>query len=244
MHETASPAPLRTGSAMRDHKPIDPSAACDGDLLLAPSCYHRDLDDVPDAQILSLLLLPVSGPGDHRLVAERLLQAFGSLGAVLSASVERLTEHTEECAAYHIHATHVAFKRVLREKIDDKPLIGSWADLEEYLLVAFRHENIEQIVVFFLDRNNHLIGDEILARGTVDHVFTYPREVVARALRHGASAVIMIHTRPSDDPTPSEADVHLSRQVTAALATLGIAMHDHAIVGKNRVVSLRSQRLI
>jgi DNA repair protein RadC len=165
---------------MRDHKPIDPSAACDGDRLLAPSCYHRDLDDVPDAQILSLLLLPVSGPSDHRLVAQRLLQAFGSLGAVLSASVERLTEHTEECAAYHIHATHVAFKRVLREKIDDKPLIGSWADLEEYLLVAFRHENIEQIVVFFLDRNNHLIGDKILARGTVDHVFTYPREVVAQ----------------------------------------------------------------
>jgi DNA repair protein RadC len=234
---------------MRHPRTIDPSAACQGDRLLAASFYHRVLDAVPqqvvdDAQILSLLLLPVSGPGDHSLVAQRLLEAFGSLGAVLSASVERLTELTDECAAYHIHATHVAFKRVLREGIEDKPLIGSWPDLEKYLLVAFRHESNEQIVALFLDRNNYLIDDEILAKGTVDHVLTYPREVVVWALRHGASAVIMIHTRPIRDPTPSEADVHLSRQVTAALATLGIAMHDHAIVGKNSVVSLRSQRLI
>ena len=233
---------------MRDRKPIDPSLACSGDRLLAASFYRHVLDDVPeqlvdDPQILSLLLLPVSGPGDHRLIAQRLLQALGSLGAVLSASMERLTEHTDECAAYHIRATHLAFKSVLREKIEDTPLIGSWPDLEKYLLVAFRHVSTEQIVVLFLDRNNHLIADEILASGTVDHVFTYPREMVARALRHGASAVIMVHTRPSGNPMPSEADVHLSRQVMTALATVGIAMHDHAIVGKNRVVSLRSQGL-
>ncbi len=135
-------------------------------------------------------------------------------------------------------------KRVLREEIRERPVIGSWTALLDYLQVALAHEPIEQFRVLFLDRKNILIRDEQQQRGTVDHTPLYPREIVKRALELGASAIIMVHNHPSGDPTPSRADIEMTKQVVQALAAVGLTVHDHVIVGKNRHTSFKSQRLI
>jgi DNA repair protein RadC len=135
-------------------------------------------------------------------------------------------------------------QRVLREQIQDRPMIGSWSALLDYLQVTLSHEPIEQFRVMFLDRKNVLIKDEVQQRGTVDHTPLYPREIVKRALELAASAIIMVHNHPSGDPTPSRADLDMTKQVVTALGAVGIQVHDHVIVGKNRHTSFKSQRLI
>jgi DNA repair protein RadC len=133
---------------------------------------------------------------------------------------------------------------VLREEFQEGPVIGSWTALLDYLKVALAHEPIEQFRVLFLDRKNLLIRDEMQQRGTVDHTPLYPREIARRALELRASAIIMVHNHPSGDPTPSQADIEMTRQVVQALDAVGITLHDHVIVGKSRHVSFKSQRLI
>src|ERR671918_216161 len=135
-------------------------------------------------------------------------------------------------------------QRVLREQIQDRPVISSWSALLDYLQVALSHEPIEQFRVMFLDRKNVLIKDEVQQRGTVDHTPLYPREIVKRALELGASSIIMVHNHPSGDPTPSRADLEMTKQVVSGLAAVGIQVHDHVIVGKNKHLSFKSQRLI
>jgi len=110
--------------------------------------------------------------------------------------------------------------------------------------VTLAHEPIEQFRVMFLDRKNVLIKDEVQQRGTVDHTPLYPREIVKRALELAASAIIMVHNHPSGDPTPSRADIDMTKQVVTALSAVGISVHDHVIVGKNKHTSFKSQRLI
>jgi DNA repair protein RadC len=135
-------------------------------------------------------------------------------------------------------------QRVLREEIQGRPVIGSWTALIDYLQLALAHEPIEQFRVLFLDRKNLLIRDEVQQRGTVDHTPLYPREITRRALELQASAIIMVHNHPSGDPTPSRADLEMTKQVVQALGAVGITVHDHVIVGKNRHTSFKSQRLI
>jgi DNA repair protein RadC len=135
-------------------------------------------------------------------------------------------------------------QRILREQIQERPVISSWSALLDYLQVALTHEPIEQFRVMFLDRKNILIKDEVQQRGTVDHTPLYPREIVKRALELGASSIIMVHNHPSGDPTPSRADLEMTTQVVSALGAVGIQVHDHVIVGKNKHLSFKSQRLI
>ena len=117
-----------------------------------------------------------------------------------------------------LKAVHDLFQRVLKEEIKDRPVIGSWTALIDYLQLAMQHEAAEHFRILFLDRKNILIRDEVQSRGTVDHTPLYPREVVKRALELAASAIIMVHNHPSGDPTPSQADIEMTRQVVAALA--------------------------
>jgi DNA repair protein RadC len=143
-----------------------------------------------------------------------------------------------------LRAVRELAERLGREQVQDRPIIGSWTALLDYLQVALQHEPIEQFRVLFLDRKNILIRDEVQQRGTVDHTPLYPREIVKRALELQASSVIMVHNHPSGDPTPSRADIDMTKQVVQALGAVGISVHDHVIIGKNRHTSFKSQRLI
>src|SRR5213080_3442429 len=124
------------------------------------------------------------------------------------------------------------------------PVLTNWQQLIDYCHAALAHEKTEQFRILFLDRKNVLIADERQQRGTIDHTPVYPREVVKRALELGASALIMVHNHPSGDPTPSKADIEMTREVQKAAATLGVTLHDHVILGRGRHTSLKSLGLI
>jgi len=134
--------------------------------------------------------------------------------------------------------------RMLRAEVAERPVISSWQKLIEYCTAAIGFSAVEEFRLLFLDRKNALIADEAQQRGTVDHTPVYPREVAKRALELGASAIIMVHNHPSGDPTPSKADIEMTREVQKALAALDIALHDHLIIARGNHASLRSLRLL
>jgi DNA repair protein RadC len=205
-----------------------------------------DHTSVSSAEILELLLcFGRSGHAAGR-IARELIDHFGSLGAVLAAQPERLASWLEgdQTSVFLLKIVRVAVKMTLREPLEDRPVIGSASALMDYLSVTMRHEAIETTRVLFLDRKNALIKDEILHRGTVDHTPLYPREVVRRVIETGASAIILVHNHPSGDPSPSKADIAMTKELIAALGTIGGVLHDHVIVGRNRELSFRKSGLI
>jgi len=134
--------------------------------------------------------------------------------------------------------------RIGRAEVTKRPVISSWTALLAYTKAALAHAPREQFRVLFLDKKNQLIADEVMNEGTVDHAPVYPREVVRRALELGASAVILTHNHPSGDPTPSSADIDMTRQVIEAARALRIAVHDHLVIGREGVASFKALGLI
>ncbi|NNG05297.1 MAG: DNA repair protein RadC [Inquilinus sp.] len=203
-------------------------------------------DSLADYELLELLLFGGIPRVDVKPLAKRLIGEFGSLAAVLAADPAVLAARggLKPAAVAALKAATAAAHRMLREEAIETPAIGSWSSLLDYLKVAMAFETAEQVRLLFLDRKNKLIADEVQQRGTVDHAPVYTREVVKRALELGASALIMVHNHPSGDPTPSQMDIDMTREVQRALATVNIALHDHVIVGRRGHESLRSRGLL
>jgi DNA repair protein RadC len=165
---------------------------------------------------------------------------------VLGASVAELrtVAGVGAAAALDLKLVHEAALRTGRETVARRPVISSWSALLAYVKTALAHEPREQFRVLFLDKKNQLIADEVMNRGTVDHAPVYPREVARRALELSASALILVHNHPSGDPTPSAADVDMTRQVIEALRPLRISVHDHLVVGRDGTASFKALGLI
>lgn len=201
---------------------------------------------LPDYELLELYLFRTFPRGDVKPKAKALLARFGSLAGVLSASVSELrtVAGVGEAAALDLKLLHEATLRVQRGEVAKRPVISSWTALLGYVRTAIAHEAREQFRVLFLDKKNQLIADEVMNHGTVDHAPVYPREVVRRALELSSSAVILVHNHPSGDPTPSRADVDMTKQVAAAGRTLGVAVHDHLVVGRDGVASFKALGLL
>ena len=197
---------------------------------------------LPDYELLELYLFRAFPRGDVKPLAKQLLARFGSLGGVLGATPEDLktVKGVGEALALDLKLLHEATLRTAREQVGKRPVISSWSALLAYVKTALAHEAREQFRVLFLDKKNQLIADEVMNRGTVDHAPVYPREVMRRALELSASAVILVHNHPSGDPTPSAADIDMTRQVVDAGRPLRIAVHDHLIAGRNGVASLKA----
>jgi DNA repair protein RadC len=197
---------------------------------------------LPDYELLELFLFRSIPRQDVKPLAKRLLARFGSLNAVLGATAQELTAETGvgEALALDLKTLHEVAVRAAREQVAKRPVISSWTALLAYVKTALAHETREQFRVLFLDRKNQLIADEVMGKGTVDHAPVYPREVVRRALELSASAVILVHNHPSGDPTPSTADVEMTRQVVEAGRALRIAVHDHLIAARDGVASLKA----
>jgi len=134
--------------------------------------------------------------------------------------------------------------RMARAKVFQRSVISSWSDLMSYCRTVMAYRDTEQFRVLFLDRKNVLIADEPQAKGTVDHVPVYPREVAKRALELNASALILVHNHPSGDPTPSESDIAMTGQIELACQAIGVALHDHVVIGKGAEASFRTLGLI
>lgn len=201
---------------------------------------------IPEYELLELILFRAIGRQDVKPLARRLLDQFGDLARVVSAPVARLRQvhGVGEAVITELRLIEVAAQRMARSRVIQRPVLSSWNALLDYCHTVMSHAEQEHFRILFLDRKNVLIADEEQSRGTIDHVPVYPREVVKRALELGASALILVHNHPSGDPTPSTADIDMTRQIAQACTVLGITLHDHLIIGKDREVSLRSERLL
>jgi DNA repair protein RadC len=201
---------------------------------------------LPDYELLELFLFRSIPKRDVKPLAKQLLARFGSLAGVLAAepAALRTVAGVGETVALDLKLLHEATLRIARGEAAKRPVISSWSSLVAYVKTALAHETREQFRVLFLDKKNQLIADEVMNRGTVDHAPVYPREVVRRALELSASAVILVHNHPSGDPTPSTADVDMTRQVIDAARSLRIAVHDHLIAARDGVASLKALGLM
>ncbi|WP_432444359.1 RadC family protein [Rhizobium lusitanum] len=209
---------------------------------------YRDGGDaaLADYEILELLLFRLIPRRDTKPIAKALLARFGSLGGVFGAPVGLLTEvgGVGDAVALDLKLVASVAQRMLKSELTGKPVLSSWKSLIDYCHAAMAHEAREQFRLLFLDKRNALIADEVQGFGTVDHTPVYPREVVKRALELSASAVILVHNHPSGDPTPSRADIDMTKTIIDTAKPLGITVHDHVIIGKNGHVSFRALRLI
>jgi DNA repair protein RadC len=198
---------------------------------------------MPDYELLELVLFRAIPRQDVKPLAKRLIVTFGDFNRVLAASPARLAEvqGVGSAVVQELKIVAAAAERMARAKVLGAEVLSSWQALLDYCHTAMAHRDTEQFRVLYLDRKNVLIADEEQARGTVDHVPVYPREVVKRALELNASALILVHNHPSGDPAPSEADIAMTEEIRAAAETLGLIVHDHLIIGKSRELSFRSE---
>lgn len=197
---------------------------------------------MPDYELLELVLFRAIPRQDVKPLARRLLETFGDFNRVLSAPVPRLcaVPGVGEAVALELKIVEAATHRMARAKVMHRPALSSWDALLDYCHTAMAHRETEQFRVLYLDRKDVLIADEEQARGTIDHVPVYPREVVKRALELNAAAFILVHNHPSGDPTPSESDIVMTARIQAAASALGLTLHDHLIIGKSRELSFRA----
>ena len=203
-------------------------------------------DALPDYELLELLLCQALPRRDVKPLAKKLIERFGTIGGVLGAEKSALKEvaGVGDGVVHTLKLVEALGVRTLREPIIGRPVIATWQAVLDYCTARLGKEKTEHFRVLYLDNHNALIADEEQQHGTVDHVVLYPREVIKRALEHGASAVVLVHNHPSGNPSPSRADIELTKEVAKAGATLGVTVHDHLVIGRSRHVSLKEAGLL
>ncbi len=203
------------------------------------------IEALPDYELLELLLFYSIERIDTKPLAKRLLERFGTLGDVFAAESAQLREfEIDERTLVLFRALREAGRRLAERRVKDMPVLTNWQQLIDYCHTALAHEKTEQFRILFLDRKNVLIADEVQQRGTIDHTPVYPREVIKRALALNAAALILVHNHPSGDPKPSRDDIEMTREIKTAAEALGIAIHDHLVIGRKGHASFRSLGLL
>jgi DNA repair protein RadC len=203
-------------------------------------------DALADYELLEMVLFSAFRMGDTKPLAKALIARFGSFADVIAAPPERLKEvkGVGDAVVAALKMVEAAAVRLARGRVLNRPALSSWQALLDYCASAMGRGNTEQFRILFLDRKNVLIEDEVHQEGTVDHTPVYPREVVKRALELGASAIILVHNHPSGDPTPSRADIEMTRQIQAAAKALKIDLHDHLVIGGGKHASFKALGLL
>lgn len=199
-----------------------------------------------DYELLELVLFRAIPRRDVKPLAKALLARFGSFAGVVSARPERLREieGLGEAAVIELKIVAEAAKRFVKVKIESRPALGSFSAVLDYCRTAMAYLDREEFRILFLDKKNQLIADEVQSTGTIDHAPVYPREVMRRAFELNATAMILIHNHPSGDPTPSQTDIQLTKQIATLGKSLNVAVHDHLIIGREGFASLKALQLI
>ncbi|WP_349371432.1 DNA repair protein RadC [Salinarimonas sp.] len=203
-------------------------------------------DVLPDYELLELVLFRSIPRRDVKPLAKDLIRRFGGFAEVIGAPPARLAEvgGLREATIVDLKVVEAAGRRLAKGAVAKRPILSSWASVIDYCRTAMAFAEKEQLRILFLDKKNGLIADEVQQSGTVDHTPVYVREVVKRALELSATAIILVHNHPSGDPTPSSADVRMTREIVDAARPLGIVVHDHIIVGRDGHASLKGLKLI
>ena len=201
---------------------------------------------IPDYELMELVLFAAIPRRDVKPLAKCLIDRFGGFADVIAAPRERLLEvdGIGESVVTQLKVVEAAALRLSRTRLIGKPALSSWTALIDYCAATMARNPTEEFRVLFLDRKNVLIADEAQSSGTVDHTPVYPREIVKRALELSASALILVHNHPSGDPTPSRADIEMTREIASAAKALRIAIHDHLVVGRGGTASFKALGLL
>lgn len=202
-------------------------------------------DALLDHELIEYLLALTIPRRDTKPMARALLAEFGGLGPLLSAdpgSLMRAGLSDGVVAALKI--AEASALRLLRSEVQEREILSNWQALSDYLRADMAHRAIERVRVLHLNTKNMLIRDELVSEGSIDQAAVHVREVIRRALELGSAALILVHNHPSGDPQPSRQDIDLTRELIAAANPLGIAIHDHIVVGFRGQVSMRAAGLI
>src|SRR5271157_4555802 len=252
LREAGAPA-LAAG---RPHSPVDP-AGPEGGEGEAPHYHgHRERlrsrlreagpGALADYELLELILFRAIPRRDVKPLAKALIARFGSFAEAIASEPGRLAEveGMSAGAISEFKIVEAAAQRFAKGAVKKRLPMGSWSEVIDYCRTSMAFEGREIFRVLFLDKKNGLIADEVQGSGTVDHTPVYPREVMRRALELSATAIVLVHNHPSGDPTPSTQDVRMTLEIIAVAKTLGLAVHDHIIVGRDGHASLRGMKLI
>jgi DNA repair protein RadC len=244
-----APAPdvVPPGAPVRHHaSPATPTSAEEHRARMRYKLLTAGPDAIADHEMLEMVLFLALPRRDTKPVAYRLMARFGSFAAAIAAPAAEISmvEGMGEASAAALKIVHAAALRLARAEVVDRPVLGNWDVLMRYLNAVLAREKIEQFRILFLDNRNRLIVDEAQSRGTVNHTPVYPREVVKRALELHASAIIVVHNHPSGDPTPSQDDILMTRQIEQAVKCVSITLHDHVIIGNGNWTSFRREGLL
>jgi len=203
-------------------------------------------DGLLDYELLEYLLAVARPRIDTKPIAKALLREFDTLPGVLSADPLELARVPQvgESSIAAIKIVHAAAIRMAQVQARERPVLANWQALLDYLRADMAHHKTERIRVLHLDTRNKLIRDEVVSEGSIDQATLHIREVIKRAIDLGSAAIILVHNHPTGDPSPSRADIDLTRSVIEAGKRLGIAVHDHIVIGTQGHASLRSMGLM
>jgi DNA repair protein RadC len=237
---------MKNGEKLPSNGSKQPSYLVDHRQRLRSRFMQGGAAAMPDYELLELVLFRAIPRRDVKPLARALMDRFGDFNRVITAPASRLRDvkGVGEAVVAELKIVEAAAQRLARAKVLQKHVVSSWEALLDYCHTTMAHLETEQFRVLYLDRKNILIADEEQAKGTVDHVPVYPREVAKRALELNASALILVHNHPSGDPSPSRADIDMTQQVAAACDALSLSLYDHLIIGKSRELSFRSEGYI
>lgn len=202
---------------------------------------------VADYELLEIMLFAAHPRGDVKPLARRLLKHFGDdLGKVLAATPQQLAavDGIGDAAIAALKVAEAGAQALLRSKVKKGAVISNWTSLLDYCRSKLAAKKKEEFHILFLNSKNELLADECQQSGTINHAPVYPREVISRALELGASAVILVHNHPSGDPTPSPADIKVTREIIQAGLGVSVAVHDHLVIGAEGHYSFKSEGLI
>ena len=226
--------------------PADPATDASGHRA---RLRQRLTDGGPDAlldhELIEYLLALAIPRKDTKPMARRLLSEFGGLGPLLSADpgeLGRMGLSDGVIAALKI--AEASALRLLKSRIEKRPILSDWQALADYLRADMAHRAVERVRVLYLNSKNMLIRDELVSEGSIDQAAVHVREVIKRALELHSAALIVVHNHPSGDPQPSRQDIALTKELIAAAKPLGIAVHDHIVIGAREQASLRAMGLI
>jgi DNA repair protein RadC len=203
-------------------------------------------DALADHEVIEYLLMVARPRIDTKPIARSLIQRFGSLAGVLNADPQALALHPNmgETSAAAMRIVAVAARRLARTVVREQPVLSNWQALLDYLHIDMAHLNVERVRVLYLNTQNMLILDHLVADGTLDESPIYTREVVKKGLDVGAAAMILVHNHPSGSPKPSRADIQVTHKITEAARLMGMSVHDHIVIGREGYTSLKAQGLI
>ena len=203
-------------------------------------------DALSDYELLEMVLFAAQPRRDMKPLAKDLLKQFGSFAEVIHAPETRLREvkGIGDASINQLKLIAAASQRIAKGELQQRTTLSSWNDVVDYCRTSMAFADKERFRILFLDKRNQLIADEVQQTGTVDHTPVYPREVIKRALELSATAMILVHNHPSGDPTPSQADIQMTKAIIGIASPLGISVHDHIIVGKNGHASMKGLKLI